>query len=51
MKNVNSPLEFLLVNAICVAGGAIAVIAIHMLTKCAYAAGKRSSTVTPETVS
>lgn len=42
MKHTISPLEFLLVNAICIAGGALATIAIHLATKAAYAAGKRS---------
>jgi hypothetical protein len=42
MRHPVSPLEFLLVNAICLAGGALAAIAIQLATKAAYAAGKRS---------
>lgn len=51
MRHTNSPLEFLLVNAICVAGGALAAIAIHVLTKTAYAAGKRSVAAGPDITS
>lgn len=49
MRNQNSPLEFLLVNAICLAGGAITVIAIQLASKVAYAAGKRSKSAIPKT--
>ena len=43
MRRTTSPLEFLLVNAICVAGGAVAAIAIQLVAKAAYAAGRRSA--------
>lgn len=46
MRHTISPLEFLLVNAICLLAGAIATIAIHSSGKAAYAAGKRAAQAT-----
>lgn len=46
MRHTISPVEFLLVNVICFAGGAIATLAIQLATKAAYAAGKRSAQAT-----
>lgn len=46
MRHTISPLEFLLVNAICFVGGAVATLAIQLAVKAAYAAGKRSARAT-----
>jgi hypothetical protein len=43
MNNTISPLEFLLVNAICFAGGVVTAVAISLAGKAIYTAGKRSA--------
>ncbi|WP_175650384.1 MULTISPECIES: hypothetical protein [Pseudomonas] len=43
MNHTISPLEFLLVNAICFAAGAATVVALKLAAKATYAAGKRSA--------
>lgn len=42
MHTTISPLEFLITNAICVAAGALAVVALQCGAKAVYRAGQRS---------
>ncbi|MGF6765955.1 hypothetical protein P3T24_006296 [Paraburkholderia sp. GAS33] len=43
MRHTISPLEFLLVNAICFLAGAVTTLAIQLSAKAAYVAGKRAA--------
>lgn len=42
MNQTLSPLEFLLVNVICFAAGAVVVVTLHLAGKAVYRAGQRS---------
>lgn len=43
MNTTISPLEFLLTNVICVAAGAITVLALQWASQAAYSAGQRKA--------
>ena len=43
MKTIISPVEFLLTNVICFAAGAVTAVAMKLVVKAAYGAGKRQT--------